>query len=212
MIGPVAMGLGFTRAKVFDLVHAMTQQSLAGKHLDNTNSQAKKHITHWTAEMTKLRDAAAVAKITLGLLFASAFQVPMIAQFCIYNLCKHPESNEQLRAEAEECKDMAFGSLNEEMPYLDSFLKETARLSPGPILSAPRTVMAPYTSSDGYHVPAHNWLAIPQLSLMRDDKLWHRASEFDAFRFVDGKTGISVSRFTHPSHEYPFWGAIRHAW
>lgn len=26
-----------------------------------------------------------------------------------------------------------FGSLNQEMPYLDSFVKETARLSPGPI-------------------------------------------------------------------------------
>lgn len=32
-----------------------------------------------------------------------------------------------------ECKDRPFGSLNEEMPYLDSFVKETARLSPGPI-------------------------------------------------------------------------------
>ena len=28
---------------------------------------------------------------------------------------------------------MPFGSLNQEMPYLDSFMKETARLSPGPI-------------------------------------------------------------------------------
>ena len=32
-----------------------------------------------------------------------------------------------------ECKDALFGSLNQEMPYLDSFVKETARLSPGPI-------------------------------------------------------------------------------
>ena len=28
---------------------------------------------------------------------------------------------------------MSFSSLNQEMPYLDSFIKETARLSPGPI-------------------------------------------------------------------------------
>jgi hypothetical protein len=28
--------------------------------------------------MTKLQDAAAIAKVTLGLLFASAFQVPMV--------------------------------------------------------------------------------------------------------------------------------------
>lgn len=28
--------------------------------------------------MTRLQDAAAIAKVTLGLLFASAFQVPMV--------------------------------------------------------------------------------------------------------------------------------------
>ena len=70
------------------------------------------------------------------------------------------------------------------MPYLDSFMKETARLSPGqvrksaipksindtrgkvliacndgkqpPIVSAPRRVMVPYTSPDGFHVPSGN--------------------------------------------------------
>ena len=30
--------------------------------------------------MTKLQNAAAIAKVTLGLLFASAFQVPMVGE------------------------------------------------------------------------------------------------------------------------------------
>ena len=79
-------------------------------------------------------------------------------------------------------------------------------------VSAPRTVMASYSSPDGYHVPAGNWLAIPQLSLMRDERIWPRALAFDGFRFVNGKTGTSESRLTHPSYEFPFWGSIRHAW
>ena len=101
--------------------------------------------------MARIKDAAAIAKITIGFLFASAFQVPMvyvtdfydllfeaeasvqIIQFCIYNLCKHPEYYDRLKAEGTEYKDTSFGSLNKEMPYLDSFVKETARLSPGPI-------------------------------------------------------------------------------
>ena len=135
---------------------------------------------------------------------------------------------------------MAFGSLNQEMPYFDSFVKETARLSPGPIrklapflregkierwvfipcanveptvkVSAPRTVMVPYTSPDGYHVPVGNWLAIPQISLMRDESIWPRAMSFEAFRFVDEDNGTSKSRLTHPSYEFPFWGSIQHAW
>ena len=99
--------------------------------------------------MTKLQDAAAIAKVTLGLLFASAFQVPMvwsswgcpvsvsdsvqIAQFCIYRLCRHQQYVDKLREEALAWEDAPFGSMNSEMPYLDSFVKETARLSPGPI-------------------------------------------------------------------------------
>ena len=59
--------------------------------------------------------------------------VAQIAQFCIYRFCQHLKYHERLRAEALECKDMSFSSLNQEMPYLDSFIKETARLSPGPI-------------------------------------------------------------------------------
>ena len=38
-----------------------------------------------------------------------------------------------LSAEAIEYQDSSFGSLNQEIPYLDSFMKETARLSPGPL-------------------------------------------------------------------------------
>ena len=79
-------------------------------------------------------------------------------------------------------------------------------------VTAPRKVMVPYDSPDGYHVPAGNWLAIPQISLMRDEQSWPHASTFDAFRFVDEKNGTSESRLTHPSHEFPFWGSIRHAW
>jgi hypothetical protein len=56
-----------------------------------------------------------------------------IAQYCIYNLCKHSQYHHKLKAEAVECEHRSFNSLNQEMPYLDSFVKETSRLSPGAI-------------------------------------------------------------------------------
>lgn len=70
--------------------------------------------------------------------------------------------------------------------------------------------MTPYTTSDGVHIPSGNWLAIPQIALMRDETIWSHAKDFDGFRFVD-KNHSSESRWTHPSYEYPFWGSIRHA-
>jgi hypothetical protein len=200
LVAPVAMGFGATRRVVYDMLYRSTRESVAGEAKNTTC------ITHWVVEMTKLRDAAAIARITLGLLFASAFQVPMIAQFVLYRMCKHPEYIDALRAEAKEMGDSQFGSRNEEMPYLDSFIKETSRLSPGPILSAPRAVMEDYTLPSGGTVPAGNWLAVPQLTLMRDTEFYDEPTLFKPFRFVASKM-----RWTHPSHEYPFWGSIRHA-
>ena len=89
------MGRGVTRHRVYNLLLWMTYQTLEGGSASDRKpvskifcleaakdltmiQQAQGHITQWTAEMARLRDAAAVAKVTLGLLFASAFQVPMV--------------------------------------------------------------------------------------------------------------------------------------
>ena len=37
------------------------------------------HITQWLAELSRMQEATETAKIALGLLFASAFQVPMVS-------------------------------------------------------------------------------------------------------------------------------------
>ncbi|QSZ34439.1 hypothetical protein DSL72_006031 [Monilinia vaccinii-corymbosi] len=209
-IGLLAMGLGRTRQKVYDLFVLLTRQAIDKIPID-AKLPTPSNIAHWAAEMTRCKDVFAIAKITLGLLFASAFQVPMVAQFCIHSLCTHPEYHKRLRAEALQYRDASFSATNQEMPLLDSFIKETARLTPGIILSAPRTVMIPFTSAEGYHVPTGNWLAIPQVSLMQDPKIWAHAPSLCGFRFVD-ETGVSKTRFTHPNYEFPFWGSIRHAY
>ncbi|KAL8937601.1 MAG: hypothetical protein Q9216_004341 [Gyalolechia sp. 2 TL-2023] len=188
------------------------------------------HMVQWTAEATRIRDAADVARMALGLVFASAFQVPMVsivpatcglltlmkvapmlqlAQSSLYRICMHPEYFDQLRAEACGSRGLSFDNNNREMPYMDSFIKESARLGPGPILSVPRKVMSRYTSPDNVIVPTGNWVAVPQLPLMRDPKIWPGGGNFDGFRFV--QDGQSSSRLTHPSLEFPFWGSIRHA-
>ena len=46
-------------------------------------------------------------------------------------LCEHPEYLESLREEAKVASANAFEGANGDMPLMDSFLKETARLHPG---------------------------------------------------------------------------------
>ncbi len=50
--------------------------------------------------------------------------------FVLYNLCRYPEYVQPLREEIEAVGQVATDNQNHEMPYLDSFLKETARLNP----------------------------------------------------------------------------------
>lgn len=87
-----------------------------------------------------------------------------------------------------------------------------ADINPPNKVSAPRTVMTTYTTEDGCRIPAGNWIAVPQIAIMCDEKVWPEAKEFKPFRFVDGRGDSSETRFTHPSYEFPFWGAIKHAW
>ena len=71
------------------------------------------------------------------------------------------------------------------------------------LVSVPRRVMSHYTAPDGMTVPTGNWIAVPQLPLMRDPKIWPGGDTFNGFRFVHGD-GCSSTRFTHPSLEFPF--------
>ena len=50
--------------------------------------------------------------------------------FALYNLCKHLEYMQPLRAEILRSGGVQLNHQNNELPLLDSFLKETARLNP----------------------------------------------------------------------------------
>ena len=74
--------------------------------------------------------------------------------------------------------------------------------------------MSSYTFADGTHVPAGNWISIPQRALMSDPALYPEPKDFNPFRFVTYRNGVaeSASRFTHPSWSFPYWGSVRRAW
>lgn len=49
----------------------------------------------------------------------------------LYSMCKYPKYLEPLRKEAAELSNQGlYGSNPEDTPYMDSFLKESARLNP----------------------------------------------------------------------------------
>lgn len=51
--------------------------------------------------------------------------------FALHNLCTHPDYVDPLRDEASQMQNQSFSSWSkEDLPLLDSFLKEVARLNP----------------------------------------------------------------------------------
>lgn len=50
--------------------------------------------------------------------------------YAVYDLCLHPEYIEPLREEIEGPKYIEFSKTAEGLPLLDSFIKESARLTP----------------------------------------------------------------------------------
>jgi hypothetical protein len=83
------------------------------------------------------------------------------------------------------------------------------------IVGMPRRIMHPFTFSDGTQVPAGNWIVVPQQAHMKDGTHYADPENFNGFRFVkdmQGASGSSESRLSHPSWLFPFWGSVKQAW
>ena len=82
-----------------------------------------------------------------------------------------------------------------------------------------RETVVPFTFSGGFHVPAGNWISIPQRAIMRDEANYPNAAEFDAYRFLkladdlnNEKSQHVAAKYTDVDVKYPFWGIGRRAW
>lgn len=64
--------------------------------------------------------------------------ISQLAQSFLYRICSHPEYFDKLKVEARESLGLSFDNNNREMPYMDSFVKESARLGAGPIRKHPQ--------------------------------------------------------------------------
>lgn len=78
----------------------------------------------------------------------------------------------------------------------------------------PRKIMSAFTFSDGTHIPANNWVVVPQQAQMKDPSYYPDPEKFNGFRFIheQGKDASSESRLSHPSWRFPFWGSVKQAW
>ncbi|CAG8984288.1 hypothetical protein HYALB_00010713 [Hymenoscyphus albidus] len=102
----------------------------------------------------------------------------------IHDLCDHPEYVEPLREELQ-TSYADFERSTKGLPLLDSFLKESARLTPVESMSVRRCALAPFTFSDGTRLAPGDWGCAPSGAINLKEEYYPSPHEFSGFRFVD---------------------------
>ena len=122
--------------------------------------------------------------------------------YALTDLYSHQDYVEPLRNEADGPMLAELNDTAEGLPLLDSFLKESARFSAFESSRPPRTctqfplantfvagvhrqASRPFAFSDGLRISKGDWVCVPHRSMMRDDRYFDNALEFDAFRSVN---------------------------
>ncbi|GLA74925.1 hypothetical protein AtubIFM55763_006177 [Aspergillus tubingensis] len=173
----------------------------------------------WVIDSSKTPEQRTVSRLAqqiIAILFASVHQMAAALVYAMYDLCLHPEFIEPLREEIEHARSVtSYEDHFDRLPLMDSFLRESARLSPLDALSIQRVALSPYTFADGTHVPTGNLVAVPQEAIMQDPEHYPDPKKFDPYRFlaVDEADGSvrAFPKYTDVHWNYPFWGSAKKA-
>ncbi|PGG99976.1 hypothetical protein AJ79_08338 [Helicocarpus griseus UAMH5409] len=139
----------------------------------------------------------------------------------LFDLAARPEYIGPLREEARQVMAEAGGKLEKKdisrLIKLDSFIKESQRMSPPDMITFDRVIEQPLTLSNGFTLPKGARLAVPAGPISLDDSVWKDAEKFDGFRFAKLRqssanlstsyqfvtTGPNAMHFGHGRHACP---------
>ncbi|RYP38346.1 hypothetical protein DL767_002586 [Monosporascus sp. MG133] len=120
----------------------------------------------------------------MAIWFGSVHALSTTIVFAVHDLCLHPEYIAPLRIELE--RDYSqFERTAQGLNLLDSFIKESARLTPVEAMSTRRSALQPFEFSDGTKLNVGDWACTPVRSIMQSAKYYPDPLSFNGFRFAD---------------------------
>ncbi|PCH34175.1 cytochrome P450 [Wolfiporia cocos MD-104 SS10] len=134
----------------------------------------------------------------------------------LYHLAAHPEYMQPLREEIEAVlKEHRWTKISiGKMRKLDSFMRESQRLSGITALSVMRKILQDITLSNGTFLPKGTVIASAASATHHDERYYKHADEFEGFRFANMRTEESERikhQYVSTSSEYIAFGHGRHA-
>ncbi|KAF8702620.1 hypothetical protein AX14_014402 [Amanita brunnescens Koide BX004] len=161
-----------------------------------------------------------VRSMTIAVLLANLATIhtaTMTFTYVLYDLATHPEYVQPMRDEVEAALQedgwthTAIGKLSK----VDSFVKESLRLSVIDAYGLKRQVMKDFTFSDGTTIPAGNLISVPLLPIHLDPEIYDNPKTFDGFRFekMRREGGEDTKhKFASLHLDYLVFGNGRQAW
>ncbi|KAF2267498.1 cytochrome P450 [Lojkania enalia] len=147
-----------------------------------------------------------LAQNLLGAWFAAAHQPWMNLDFITLSLCVHPEIQDALREEIGDLEGLDYERL-QNMPLLDSFIKETVRLHPLDTMAVRRKALKDYTFVGGApFVKAGSTVCVSSYDKMHDDIDYPNPNSYQPRRFLDTRSPVRGTKFTDVSEKFPVWG------
>ncbi|OBZ73117.1 Ent-kaurene oxidase [Grifola frondosa] len=165
------------------------------------------------AEGEERKSEALVLRI-LTLNFASIHTTSITFTHALYHLAANPEYLELLREEVDEIvrKEGWTKASIGKMHRVDSFLKESQRISVWGALTISRKAMQDFTFSDGTVIPAGTLVSTASLATHLDESVYADAKKFKPWRFVSAHDDEGGShQLVSTSTEYTPFGHGRHA-
>jgi cytochrome P450 len=100
----------------------------------------------------------------------------------IYDLTAHPEYLQDLRAEVANHSALWNKTSYGQLRKLDSFMRESQRLAPPPVLGLKRIMQRPYTLLDGTLLPKGAYVCVAAYAIENDSRIYPEPEKFDGLR------------------------------
>ncbi|KAI1334212.1 cytochrome P450 [Xylariaceae sp. FL0016] len=205
VIGRFAALFLTSHAQVFSTLMEVAEQRCRERDAKNLGLDTPKHndCIQWIMETSPRQKPWSAKRIVheiMAIWFGSVHALSTTITFAIHDICLHPEYVEPLRREAQ-AQYGDFERTGRGLPLLDSFIKESARLTPVESMSTRRYATQPFALSDGTQLAVGDWACTPVRAIMQDPAHYPAAMEFNGFRFAspaDLDSGDEVSRFRFP--------------
>ncbi|KIL60300.1 hypothetical protein M378DRAFT_168328 [Amanita muscaria Koide BX008] len=175
-------------------------------------------LVSWFFDVTKDRPRSVLSLVKAMLVtnFAAIHTTTMSVTYVMYELATRPEYVQPLREEIEAVISEEGWSKESvrKLRKLDSFIKESLRLTDFTVITMWRKALKDFTFSNGITIPAGSTVAVPYNAVHTDPDNYPDPGTFDGFRFEkmrEKDSGDAKHQLTSLGIDYVLFGYGRHA-